>query len=121
MRRTTRAHAVAAVARAEVAGCGVGERGDRLVAHLRRAGTEASVGGQELGREDDVGVVGSRHATRLVRSVGGSPDVSLELRRRARISSKPWRKQSTSTSAIGHGRRVDDDADAAVVAVRDQR
>ena len=48
-----RADAVLAVARAEKAGRGVGERGDRRVRHLRRTGAESPVARAQCGRDLD--------------------------------------------------------------------
>ena len=53
MRPHDRAHAVAAVAGAEVAGAGGGEAGERVGAHLRRARAEPAVGGTQLRRQLD--------------------------------------------------------------------
>ena len=58
------AHAVLAVARAEVAGRGVGERGDGLVGNLRRPGSEAAVE-----RADGVGKLDVRCAHRITLAI----------------------------------------------------
>ena len=87
-----RTDAFLAVAGAEEPGRGVGERGDGLVANLRRAGPESSVAWAEVGRELDVEVV---HPITIPTRPRTGPGYSESS------SSNPSRMHSTNTSASG--------------------